>query len=99
MNYIVDFGIAFLLLGFVEALVKPIAKQFVQRRIVNAAGLLLPVLDPLMPEMMAKHNGAQLEQIARTKLEVLTGESWTHEDMNEIFRLYDPRINADSIQA
>ncbi|MGL6134999.1 MAG: hypothetical protein ACRC1L_12545, partial [Prochlorococcaceae cyanobacterium] len=74
-----------------EAVVKPIAKHVVQRRILRAAPLVFAQLDPFMPALLQQCSGAQLEQIVRTKLETLTRESWAGEDLSLFFRLYDPR--------
>ncbi|MCP9820225.1 hypothetical protein KBZ18_12095 [Synechococcus sp. Cruz-9H2] len=90
-----DLAVAFLLLGLIEALVKPIAKRFVQRRILRAAPLVFAQLDPYLPALLQACYGAQLEQIVRTKLEALTGESWAGEDLGLLFRLFDPRLAAD----
>jgi hypothetical protein len=95
MRLLLDLLLAFLLLGLVEALVKPIAKRLVQRKILRVAPLVLSQLDPYMPALLQQCSGAQLEQIVRTKLEVLTGESWAGEDLTLLFRLYDPRIACD----
>lgn len=95
MRLLLDLLVAFLLLGLVEALVKPIAKRLVQRRILRVAPLVLSQLDPFMPALLQQCSGAQLEQIVRTKLEALTGESWAGEDLSLLFRLFDPRIAAD----
>jgi hypothetical protein len=75
MRILLDLLIAFLMLGLVEALVKPIARKFVQRRILSAAPLVLEQLDPYMPALLQQCSGAELEQIVRTKLEAVTGES------------------------
>jgi hypothetical protein len=48
-----------------------------------------------MPALLQQCSGAELEQIVRTKLETLTGESWAGEDLSLLFRLFDPRIAAD----
>ncbi|MGB5135749.1 MAG: hypothetical protein WBN89_11305 [Prochlorococcaceae cyanobacterium] len=95
MRVLLDLLIACLLLGLIEALVKPVAKRFMQRRILRTAPLVLAQLDPFMPALLQQCSGAELEQIVRTKLETLTGESWAGEDLSLLFRLFDPRIAAD----
>ncbi len=95
MRWLIDLAVAFLLLGLIEAVIKPIAKRFVQRRILRAAPLVFAQLDPYLPALLQECNGAQLEQIVRTKLEALTGESWAGEDLGLLFRLFDPRFAAD----
>jgi hypothetical protein len=95
MRWLIDLAIAFLVLGLIEALVKPIARRFVQRRILKVAPLVFAQLDPYLPALLQECNGAQLEQVVRTKLEVITGESWAGEDLSLFFRLFDPRAAAD----
>jgi hypothetical protein len=95
MRWLIDLAAAFLLLGLIEAVIKPIAKRFVQRRILRVAPLVFAQLDPYLPALLQHCNGAQLEQIVRTKLEALTGESWAGEDLGLLFRLFDPRLAAD----
>jgi hypothetical protein len=95
MRLLFDLLVAFLLLGLMEALLKPLAKRFVQRRILQVAPLVFSQLDPYMPALLQQCSGAQLEQLVRTKLETLTGESWASDDLSLLFRLYDPRCAAD----
>jgi hypothetical protein len=95
MRSIIDIAIAFLLLGFTEAVIKPIAKQWVMKKIVKYTPAVFEILDKQMPELLKAYNGKQLEQVVRTKLETLTGESWSDRDIDQVFKLYDPRITAD----
>jgi hypothetical protein len=95
MRLLFDLLIAFLLLGLMEALLKPLARAFMQRRILQVAPLVFSQLDPFMPALLQQCTGAQLEQLVRTKLETLTGESWASDDLSLLFRLYDPRLAAD----
>jgi len=95
MRLLFDLLIAFLLLGLMEAVVKPIAKHFVQRRILRAAPLVFAQLDPFMPALLQQCSGAEIEQLVRTKLEAATGESWASDDLTLFFRLFDPRRAAD----
>ena len=96
MRWLLDLAVAFLALGALEAVVKPLARQFVQRRILRAAPLLFRQLDPLLPGLLQSCSGAELEQVVRQKLEVLTGESWVSEDLGPLFALFDPRAAADN---
>jgi hypothetical protein len=95
MRILLDLTLAFLALGVIEALIKPIAKRFIQRRILRAAPLVFEQLDPYMPALLQQCSGAEIEQIVRTKLEILTGESWAGDDLTLFFRLFDPRLAAD----
>lgn len=95
MRWLLDLTVAFLALGVMEALVKPLARRFVQRRILTAAPLLFRQLDPLLPALLQRCSGAELEQVVRKKLEALTGESWASDDLGALFALFDPRAAAD----
>lgn len=95
MRWLLDLAVAFLALGVVEALVKPLARRFVQRRILSVAPLLFRQLDPLLPALLQRCSGAELEQVVRQKLEALTGESWATGDLGPLFALFDPRAAAD----
>ena len=97
MNWLLDVTTAFLLLGLTEAVIKPIAKRFVQRRLIQHAPTLLRFLDAQMPSLLQAYRGQELEQVVRTQLEKLTGESWAGENIDEVFRLSDPRITADRL--
>lgn len=97
MRIVVDLAAAFLTLGLVEAVVKPIAKRFVQRRLLRHAPTLLRFLDHQMPSLLQAYRGQELEQVVRTQLEQLTGESWAGESLDPLFALYDPRITADRL--
>lgn len=92
-----DLVISFLALGVAEALIKPIAKHFVQRRLLQHAPTLLRFMDQQMPSLLQAYRGQELEQVLRTQLEKLTGESWTGENLDPLFQLYDPRITADRL--
>jgi hypothetical protein len=72
-----------------------VARRFVQRRILAVAPLLFRQLDPLLPALLQRCSGAELEQVVRQKLEALTGESWAREDLGPLFALFDPRAAAD----
>jgi hypothetical protein len=95
MRLIVEATVFFLTLGFTEAVIKPIATRWVRRKVIKYGPVVLGLLDTQMPNLLKEHDGKQLEQIVRTKLEGLTGESWSEEELDEVFMMYDPRITAD----
>ena len=99
MHWLLDLAIAFLVLGLVEAFIKPLARQFVRRRILAVAPQLFTQLDPIMPGLLQTNNGEQLEQVVRQKLEALTGESWATADLEPLFEMFDPRAAADHASA
>ena len=95
MRWLLDLAVAFLALGVLEAVVKPLARRFVQRRILSVAPLLFRQLDPLLPGLLQRCSGAELEQVVRQKLEALTGESWATDNLEPLFALFDLRAAAD----
>lgn len=99
MRVALDLLLAFAGIGVMEALIKPIAKRWVQRRLLKAAPAVMELLDRQMPQLLTQLTGAQLEEIVRHKLESVTGESWAGRDIEPIFRLYDPRITATRLQS
>ena len=49
----------FVLLGLVEAVIKPLAKRWVQRRILGAAPAILRAIDARLPELLTLPSGDQ----------------------------------------
>lgn len=92
-----NLGISFLTLGVVEAIIKPTAKKIVQRKIIKFAPLVYKAIDPMMPYLLVRYSGPELEQIVRRKFEELTGEDWSQADIEPFWRWYDPRKNADHL--
>jgi hypothetical protein len=95
MRIIIDVAIGFLTLGFIEAVVKPIAKRFVQRKVLKYTPALLEYLDGQLPRLLGQYNGKELEQIVNAKLEELTGETWSKAELDQVFGIFDVRITAD----
>ena len=86
-----DLAIIFLTLGITEAVIKPIAKRVVQRRILKAAPAILRAIDARLPELLALPTGEALEAQVRTIAEQVTGESWATDDLGPLFELFDLR--------
>lgn len=85
----------FIALGLTAAIITPIAKRVVKRRLIRLAPTAMDILDREMPQLFGNRSGQDLTDMLRTKLETLTGESWSDSDLNQVFELYDPRITAD----
>ena len=83
--------IAFLTLGITEAIIKPIAKRVVQRRILKAAPVILREVDLRLPELLTLPTGAALESRVRSIAEEVTGESWAEADLGPLFTMFDLR--------
>jgi hypothetical protein len=99
MNLFLDLVSTFLMLGFMEAVVKPIAKKLVQRKILKYSPIALKYLDAQLPQLLGERTGPELEQIVGAKLEELTGESWNKAELDSVFKIFDIRIAADQLSA
>ena len=83
--------IAFLTLGITEAVIKPVAKRWIQRRILRAAPVILREVDRRLPELLTLPTGAALESRVRSIAEDVTGESWATDDLRPLFTMFDLR--------
>lgn len=81
----------FIGIGITEAIVKPIAKHWVQRRIISAAPIVLKEIDKRLPELLQLSSGDDLENQVRQIAEEVTGESWEKTDLNPLFTMFDLR--------
>lgn len=70
-----------------------------QRRLLRYAPALLTYMDYQMPSLLQAYRGQELEQVIRSQLERLTGESWAGVNLDLLFQLYDPRITADRLHS
>lgn len=85
----------FLLLGLTTAIVAPIAKRVVKRRLIRWGPVAFELLDRELPQLFGQYSGAEITAMVRSRLETLTGESWSDADLDQVFHHYDPRITAD----
>lgn len=99
MRLFFDAAFAFVTLGTIEAVIKPIAKRFVQGRILRYAPAVFDIIDPLMSSMMKQHNGQEIDDIVRGHFERITGESWADVNLAPFWAMYDPRKAADKHQS
>lgn len=87
--------VGFVSIGVREALVKPIATRFVKRKILKYAPAAMQFLDEQMPRMLVQSSSDGINELLRSRLQSVTGEEWGDKEINEMFRIYDPRITAD----
>lgn len=87
--------VGFVSIGVREALVKPIATRFVKRKILKHAPAAMQFLDEQMPRMLVQSSSDGINELLRSRLQSVTGEEWGDREINEMFRIYDPRITAD----
>ena len=88
---LIDLAIIFIGIGLTEAVVKPLAKRWVQRRILKAAPAILREVDRRLPELLTLPTGAALEARVRSIAEEVTGESWATDDLGPLFTMFDLR--------
>jgi hypothetical protein len=81
----------FIGIGFTESVIKPLAKRWVQRRILRAAPVILRAIDAQLPELLTLPTGPALEARVRSIAEECTGESWAEDDLGPLFELFDLR--------
>lgn len=91
MHWLMDAALAFLLLGLTEAIVKPVAKRWVQRRMLAAAPVVLKHLDDRLPSLLLISDANGVESYVRELFEEATGEDWSGVDLNPFFQLFDIR--------
>jgi hypothetical protein len=91
MQTILNFSFFVLSLGLIEAVVKPMAKRFVQRKILKIAPTLLLAMDRVLPELIECSDSDELERKVRKMAEDLTGEDWGDTNLDPLFELYDLR--------
>lgn len=85
----------FVAIGIEEALIKPIATRFVKRKIIKHAPAAMRFLDEQMPRMIVQNHSEGINELLRNRLEALTGQEWGDKEIDEMFKIYDPRITAD----
>lgn len=91
----IRFLLDFIAIGLTAAIITPIAKRVVKRRLIRWAPTAMDILDREMPQLFGNRSGQELTDMLRTQLETLTGEPWSNSDLDQVFELYDPRITAD----
>jgi hypothetical protein len=97
MKFLLEASIAFLSLGILEAVVKPVAKRFVQGRILRHAPSVFEAIDPIMPRLIDQFSGDEIEEIVRKQFEMITGEDWSKVNLKPFWDLYDVRRAADRL--
>jgi hypothetical protein len=98
MRLVIDLAIAFLSIGFAEAVVKPLAKRFVERRIQAAAPIVLAELDRRLPELLETGGRKAIEGLVASQLEAATGQAVRQGDVERIFELFDLRIAGERVR-
>jgi hypothetical protein len=45
--------------------------------------------------MIVQNHSEGINELLRNRLEALTGQEWGDKEIDEMFKIYDPRITAD----
>jgi hypothetical protein len=80
--------------GVTKALIEPIAKRVIKNKVMRFAPAAMKLLDDQIPGLFGELSGEEIEQLVRQKLESVTGESWSKQEIDSVFQLYDVRIGA-----
>lgn len=92
METLYNFTFFFVSLGLAEAVVKPLAKKFMQRKILKVAPPLLNAIDKALPKLLETNDPAELEDKVREIAERLTGEDWSDTNLDLVFQMFDLRV-------
>lgn len=97
MRFIVDLFIGFLSIGFVEAVVKPVAARFVRRQIEAVAPAVLEEIDRCLPELLLSGGRETIESFAKDMLESELKRNVQQGEIDALFQILDVRIAADRL--
>ena len=92
VHKISDLIVSFILLGFIEAVVKPAATYWVRRKLIKWSPFVLSYVDNIFPTLILNDSSKDLDKLVRTKFSELTGEDWSAVNLDYFWSLYDPRI-------
>ena len=88
---LLDLFVAFVLLGVLEAIVKPVAIRVIQWKVIKYGALAMSFLDQHVKDF-TDLEGEQIENALRNYMEEVTRTEWTDRDLDKIFRLHDMRL-------
>jgi hypothetical protein len=97
MNWIFDLLFSFLLLGLIEGLIKPVARNLFRKKLFAIAPQVLERLDSVLPTVLGRSSGEEIESYTRRVLHEMTGEDWSDVDIEPLFSMFDIRKAADSL--
>jgi hypothetical protein len=90
-----DATLFFVGLGFMEAVIKPLATKLFQNQISTYLSPALNFLDERLPGMIGRERGDQIENSLRSWLEIEKGVKLTQKQIDYIFSIYDARVTAN----
>lgn len=90
MRFLIDAGIAFLVLGAVESLIKPLAKGLVEQQLRKVLPQVYSQLDATMPGLLESATPEQMTAAISQAIEVAKGVAATQAEIKRVAALYDP---------
>lgn len=90
MRFLLDAAIAFLILGLVESLVKPLAKGLVEHQLRRVLPQVYAQLDTQMPGLLESATPEQMTAAIAQAIEVAKGVAATQAEIKRVAALYDP---------
>lgn len=85
-----DIFLGFVMLGFIEAIVKPVAMRFFQRKTIKYGAIAMKFIDERILDI--DNDDQDLELRLKQYLEGVTNSEWNNRELDELFRIHDIRL-------
>ena len=90
MRFLFDLASGFVMLGFIEALVKPVAMRFFQRKAIKYGAIAVKFIDDNFYDIV--DNDGDIEASLKAYLESVSDTEWNNKEIDQIFKIHDIRI-------
>lgn len=90
MRFIVDAAFAFVALGVLESLIKPLAKGLADRQLRKILPTVYHHLDQQMPALLETATPEQMKTAIGAAIAVVKGVAATQAEIRRVIELYDP---------
>jgi hypothetical protein len=98
INWAFSLVISFILLGLVEAVIKPAATYWVRRKIIRWTPVVLSYVDLILPDFLLNSGPEDLDKLVRAKFSELTGNDWSNVNLDYFWQTYDPRVTLSKLE-
>lgn len=98
-RFLIDTIFSFILLGIIEAVVKPTAIQLTKKSLIKFTPLVLNKLDEAFPDLIRRSDAQSLDTFVRDTFSELSGEDWSNVDTTSFWRTYDLRVTLDKLNS
>ena len=99
IRFLVDVLLSFIVLGFFEAVVKPISIQLTKKSLIKFTPLVLDKLDQAFPDLIRSGSAENLDTFVRNTFSELSGEDWSNVDTEYFWRVYDLRVTLSKLKS